>query len=257
MSAFNQVVAISNAKAGAGEAAARLLGAKGANLLLGTCATQSQVRQLAAEIRAAGGAAECKKVDVTCRASMENFIGTAYDRFGRLDVFIENTGWTPSLENNDQERLIDSKIKGILYGITAALSHMPPKAALHTISVATFGGNVLLPSVAVYFAAKLAVPQFSGTRSSEHWPEIRVTVISPRANPPPVVHNGSRPESAMTRKALRLMTVEVQTIAQDILHALNRRRGINVSHIGISKGRMLLSPVQRKQSTDTETYGAI
>ncbi len=90
----DKVVVITGASSGLGEAAARHLAACGATVVLGARRTD-RLETLVAKIVAAGGQALAVQTDVTDRAAVTNLVDTAVQRFGRIDVLINNAGIMP------------------------------------------------------------------------------------------------------------------------------------------------------------------
>ena len=107
--------------------------------------------------------------------------------YGRVDVMINNAGLMPQsplerLKVDDWDRMIDVNIKGVLYGIAAALPHMQRQKAGHIINVSSVAGHKVRPGGAVYAATKHAVRALSeGLRQEVKPYNIRTTVISPGA----------------------------------------------------------------------------
>ncbi|HBX55898.1 MAG TPA: oxidoreductase, partial [Pseudomonas sp.] len=87
----DKVILITGASSGIGEACARLLAEKGARLLLGARRTE-RLEQLVGEIRAAGGNADYRRLDVTSQADTQVFVDAALAQYGRVDVLINNAG---------------------------------------------------------------------------------------------------------------------------------------------------------------------
>ena len=80
-------------------------------------------------VRQSGGKAIGFATDVTKRAEVEALIRRAVDTFGRVDVLLNNAGIMPiapieALRVDEWDRQIDVNIKGLLYGVAAALPHM-------------------------------------------------------------------------------------------------------------------------------------
>lgn len=90
----DKVILITGASSGIGEACARLLAHKGARVLLGA-RRSDRLEALVGEIREAGGTAEFRRLDVTSRADTQAFVDFAVERFGRVDVLINNAGVMP------------------------------------------------------------------------------------------------------------------------------------------------------------------
>ncbi len=179
-----KVVVITGASSGLGEATARHLSALGATVVLGA-RRADRIDALAAEIVKAGGNAIAVATDVTDAAQVQRLVDAAVERFGRIDVMLNNAGLMPHspLERRkiaDWDRTIDVNIKGVLYGIAAALPPMQRQNSGHFINVSSVAGHKVRPAGAVYSATKTAVRVISeGLRQEVKRWNIRTTIISP------------------------------------------------------------------------------
>lgn len=180
----NKVVVITGASSGLGEAAARLLAENGAKLVLGARRID-RLQTLAGELDL--GEQAVLKTDVTDRAQVQRLVDHAVATHGRIDVLINNAGLMPSsmLENlhvDEWDRMIDVNLKGVLYGIAAALPHMKTQKSGHIINVASVAGHKVGPGGVVYAATKHGVRVISeGLRQEVKPYNIRSTIISPGA----------------------------------------------------------------------------
>ncbi len=86
-----KVVAITGASSGIGEATALLLAGRGAKIVLGA-RRADRLEALAARIAAAGGEAAYARTDVKRREDLESLVGLACERYGKLDVLVNNAG---------------------------------------------------------------------------------------------------------------------------------------------------------------------
>ena len=179
-----KVVVITGASSGLGEAAARFLAAQGAKLVLGARRVD-RLRALAAELKL--GEAAAMATDVTDAAQVKALVDGAVAAHGRIDVILNNAGLMPHspLERvtiDDWDRMIDVNLKGVLYGIAAALPHMTRQKSGHIINVSSVAGHKVRPGSAVYAATKAAVRMLSeGLRQEVKPYNIRTTIISPGA----------------------------------------------------------------------------
>lgn len=179
-----KVVVITGASSGLGEATARHLAADGAKLILGA-RRLDRLQALAAELGLPASAAV--QTDVTDSAQVQRLVEAAVTAHGRIDVLINNAGLMPQslLERGkieDWSRMIDVNIKGVLYGIAAALPHMTAQKSGHIINVSSVAGHKVRAGGAVYSATKHAVRVISeGLRQEVKPYNIRTTVISPGA----------------------------------------------------------------------------
>lgn len=181
-----KVVVITGASSGLGEAAARLLSAEGATVVLGARRSE-RIQALAAELGKRDGKALALQTDVTDYDQVKRLVDAAVEKFGRIDVMLNNAGLMPHsplerLKIDDWNRTIDVNIKGVLYGIAAALPHMKQAKCGHIINVSSVAGHKVTPGGAVYSATKHAVRVLSeGLRMEVKPYNIRTTVISPGA----------------------------------------------------------------------------
>jgi NADP-dependent 3-hydroxy acid dehydrogenase YdfG len=181
-----KVVVITGASSGLGEAAARHLAAQGAKVVLGA-RRADRLEALVGEIVASGGKARAVKVDVTNRAEVADLVDTAVRTFGRIDVLLNNAGIMPlspleSLKVDEWDQMIDVNVKGVLYGIAAALPHMKRQRSGQVITTASVAGHVVFPASSVYSGTKFAVRAIcEGFRQEVKDYNIRSTILSPGA----------------------------------------------------------------------------
>jgi NADP-dependent 3-hydroxy acid dehydrogenase YdfG len=179
-----KVIVITGASSGLGEAAARRLAKDGAKLVLGA-RRLDRLTALAAELGL--GPAAAVETDVTQKAQVRHLVDHAVEIHGRIDVLINNAGLMPlsPLERgktDDWDRMIDVNIKGVLYGIAAALPHMTAQKSGHIINVSSVAGHKVRPGSAVYSATKHAVRALTEGLRQEMKPYgLRTTIISPGA----------------------------------------------------------------------------
>ncbi len=182
----HKVVVITGASSGLGEAAARYLAAQGASLVLGA-RRADRIESLADELNRAGGKALAVATDVTDHTQVKALVDAAVQTYGRIDVMINNAGLMPHaplerLKIDEWDRMIDVNIKGVLYGIAAALPYMKEQKSGHIINVSSVAGHKVTPAGAVYSATKHAVRALSeGLRQEVKPYRLRTTVISPGA----------------------------------------------------------------------------
>ena len=181
-----KVVVITGGSSGLGEAAARHLSAAGATIVLGARRVE-RMQALTSELAAEGRKAAFLATDVTDRAQVGKLVDLAVEKFGRIDVMLNNAGLMPSsplerLKVDDWERMVDVNIKGVLYGIAAALPHMRRQKSGHFVNVSSVAGHKVRAGGAVYAATKHAVRALTeGLRQEVKPYNLRTTIISPGA----------------------------------------------------------------------------
>jgi len=181
-----KVIVITGASSGLGESAARHLAQNGATVVLGA-RRKDRIEALANEIIANGGKALAVVTDVTSSDQVKSLVDTAVSKYGRVDVMINNAGLMQQsplerLKINEWDNMIDVNIKGVLYGIAAALPHMKKQKSGHIINVSSVAGHKVTPAGSVYCATKHAVRAISeGLRGEVKPYNLRTTIISPGA----------------------------------------------------------------------------
>lgn len=181
-----KVIVITGASSGMGAAAARHLAAKGASVVVGA-RRADKLDALIAEISAQGGKAVSVATDVTKREDLQKLVDTAVATYGRIDVLINNAGIMPlspleRLKVDEWDQMIDVNLKGVLYGIAAALPYMKEQKSGHIINLSSVAGHKLFGGSAVYSATKFGVRAISeGLRQEVKPYNIRTTIISPGA----------------------------------------------------------------------------
>jgi NADP-dependent 3-hydroxy acid dehydrogenase YdfG len=183
MSANEKVVVITGASSGIGEATGLLLAERGARVILGA-RREDRLETIRGNIRAAGGVAEIHFLDVTRRDSVDDFLKFAKATYGRVDVMVNNAGIMPlsplsQLKVDEWERMVDVNIKGVLYGIAAALPFFIQQGAGHFVNISSIAGLVVFPGSAVYSGTKFAVRAISEGLRMENIPGVRSTVVCP------------------------------------------------------------------------------
>ncbi|MHB8886770.1 MAG: SDR family oxidoreductase [Methylovirgula sp.] len=230
-----KIVAITGASSGIGEATARLLAARGAKVFLGARRVD-KLKAIASDIGKAGGEADTQPVDVTKYEKVEDFVSSAQRRFGRLDVLINNAGLMP-LSLLDQgkiaewDAMIDVNIKGVLYGIAAALPIFRAQQSGHFINISSVAGHVVRPTMAVYSGTKYAVRAISEGLRQEVGDKLRVTIISPGAVESELAETISDPELKRQIETYRTIAIPADAIARAIAFAIEQPAEVDVNEI--------------------------
>jgi NADP-dependent 3-hydroxy acid dehydrogenase YdfG len=232
-----KVVVITGASSGLGEATARLLSAQGASLVLGARRVD-RLRSLADELTRSGGKAIAVTTDVTHCDQVKKLVDAAVQKYGRIDVIINNAGLMPQsllehLKIDEWDRMIDVNIKGVLYGIAAALPYMKQQKSGHIINVSSVAGHKVGPGSAVYAATKYAVRALSeGLRQEVKPYNIRTTVISPGAVATELPDSISEPDIAENiRKFYKAYAIPADSFARAVTFAMSQPGDVDVNEI--------------------------
>jgi NADP-dependent 3-hydroxy acid dehydrogenase YdfG len=232
-----KVVVITGASSGLGEATARLLSSQGASVVLGARRVD-RLKSLADELTQKGGKALAVATDVTNSDQVKSLVEASVQKFGRIDVMINNAGLMPlslieRLKIDDWNRMIDVNIKGVLYGIAAALPHMKKQKSGHIINVSSVAGHEVRPGSVVYSATKHAVRVISeGLRQEVKPYNIRTTVISPGAVATELPNSITEPDVAENiQKFYEEFAIPAESFAQAVLYAMSQPDEVDINEI--------------------------
>ena len=231
----NKVVAITGASSGIGEATALLLAERGAKSYRRAW-TRSPFGS-GRPYRAAGGDAAYAPTNVKRRDDVAALVRLACERYGKLDVFVNNAGVMPispldDLRVEDWEEMIDVNIKGVLYGIAAALPVFRTQEFGHFVNIASVAGLKTVPNMAVYSGTKFAVRAISEGLRQEAGDKLRVTIISPgmvRTNFAEGVTNQA--VKAQLEQSRDAFAMPADAIARAIAFAIEQPADVDVNEI--------------------------
>jgi NADP-dependent 3-hydroxy acid dehydrogenase YdfG len=232
-----KVVVITGASSGLGEATARLLSAEGATVVL-AARRSDRIESLAGELNSKGGQALAITTDVTNYDQVKKLVDVAAQEYGRIDVMLNNAGLMPHsplerVKIDDWDQMIDVNIKGVLYGIAAALPYMKEQKSGHFINVSSVAGHKIRPGGVVYAATKHAVRVISeGLRMEVKPYNIRTTVISPGAVATELI---DRITEYDIRESMRKMAEEIalpaETFARMVAFVISQPDEVDVNEI--------------------------
>jgi NADP-dependent 3-hydroxy acid dehydrogenase YdfG len=232
-----KVVVITGASSGLGEATARLLSAQGASVVLGA-RRADRIQSLADELTGRGGKALAIPTDVTHYDQVKRLVDAAVQTFWRIDVMLNNAGLMPQsplerLKIDEWNRMIDVNIKGVLYGIAAALPRFQEQKAGHFINVASVAGHRVGPGSVVYSATKHAVRVISeGLRQEVKPYNIRTTIISPGAVDTELPDSISDPETAKNVQGFyQQYAIPADSFARVVAFAMSQPDDVDINEI--------------------------
>ena len=167
----DKVIVITGASSGFGRGAAVRLAELSASVVI--AARRGDVLdQVVTEITAAGGTALAVPTDISDRAAVSRLAAAALERFGRIDVWVNNVGigalglfWDIPIE--DHARVIDVNLKGLIYGAHAALRQFRAQGAGILVNVGSIDSEVPLAYQASYASSKAAVLSLSRSLNEE------------------------------------------------------------------------------------------
>lgn len=232
----NKVVAITGASSGIGEAIAHHLAEKGAKLIIGA-RREYRLISVAKEIELKGGTVVPIIMDVTKKTDLQRMVDLAVDKFGKLDVLVSNAGLMPlsylhQCKTEEWDRMIDVNVKGVLYGIAAALPLFQKQNSGHFINITSVADRWVGPTSTVYSATKYAVRIISEGLRQETDQAIRVTIVAPGATESELPNTISDPE--LKKEAINLFRkdlIPASTIAEVVGYAIEQPSNVSVNEL--------------------------
>ncbi|TKK88853.1 SDR family NAD(P)-dependent oxidoreductase [Herbidospora galbida] len=184
------VALVTGASSGIGAATARALAEEGASVAL-VARRADRLDELAAEIRAAGGAATVVPADIADRVQAREAVGRVVEELGRLDTVVNNAGVclvgpAEAAPEHEWDRMLAVNVEGLLHVTRAALPHLvraaesSPRRVADLVTISSTAGRVARAGQAVYSLTKSGVNAFSESLRQELQPKrVRVGVVGP------------------------------------------------------------------------------
>jgi short-subunit dehydrogenase len=224
----DRVIVITGASSGVGRATAEALARSGARLVL-AARGESALQEVAAQCRQAGAQVLVVRTDVTEVGALEHLNRTAIERFGRIDVWINNAGigavgafeTTPMAAH---EQVVATDLVGYMRGAHAVLPHFKARGRGTLINILSLGAWAPTPYAAAYSAAKFGLRGFTDALRGElgAWRDIHVCDVHPSfVDTPGMQHAGNYVGRALKPPP---GVVGVEAVARAIIDLIERPR---------------------------------
>lgn len=190
-----------------------------------------------ATIKHRSGEVTALRTDVTSRSDVEALVDKAMETYGKVDVMINNAGSgkispLDQLRVEEWEEMIDVNIKGVLYGIAAALPVFRTQGFGQFINTASTAAHKTVAGQSVYSATKYAVRAISEGLRQEVGETIRVTVISPGfVKTPFVEHISNEDVRNQLTTARDRMAISPQAIAEAMAFAISQPSNVDINEL--------------------------
>lgn len=231
------MVAITGASSGIGRAAALRLARRGARLAL--CArSEPALAEVAAKCEGVGTQTFWRGLDVADEEAVDAFAAAAVERFGRLDVWVNDAGviaYGPfeEIPADVFRQVIETNLLGQVHGARAALRHFRAQESGVLINMSSVWGRVSSPQVSPYIVSKNAVRAFSECLAGElvDAEDIHVATMAPQAVDTPIFEHAGNYTGRRVRPIPPVLDPE--EVARGIeMCAENPKREVNYGRSG-------------------------
>lgn len=241
----DKIALITGASSGIGYSTAIALAKEGSKIIAGARRIE-KLEELKKTIEGQGGEIIIQKLDVTKRGDCSNFVNIANEKFGKIDILINNAGIMPlsfikSLKIDEWDMMVDVNIKGVFYCTAAVIPFMLKNKSGHIVNMSSVAGRIVFPAGSVYCATKQAIAAFSeGLRQEfSQRSNIRVTCIEPGVVATELTDTITDTSlDAFLETVKKMEPLQPEDIANSILYALQTPSHVNVNEV-------LIRPVQQ------------
>jgi len=234
-----KVVAITGASAGIGKTIAIKLVENGVKVVLGARNTEI-LEKVVEEIKGNGGEAIFVKTDVSNKTDLVQLVNVAVAQYGKLDVIVNNAGVArlsriDELDTDGWDEMIDSNIKGTLYGMAAAIPVFKKQQSGHIINIISTSGIKIVPNQGVYAGTKNAVRTITEAFRQESDGSIRITGVSPGYIKTDFAVKSVNTDDMKTAasNAVAALAISPEAIANAVIYAISQPKDVEVGDIVI------------------------
>lgn len=262
-----KVIIITGGGSGFGAETAKLCAAKGGKVVIGDI-DEGRLKEVANEVKAAGGEIAYKQCDVTNYESVKALADFAVKTYGAIDVMDNNAGTMPLSYFCEHEKAmaawdqcIDINFKGVVYGISAVYDQMIKQGRGHIINISSTYGYHPVAGSGVYQATKIAVRYLTGSLRAENQGKIKTTIVNPTGVPTThlfdtvvsfdglygIVGNNSKafnenyknfvdgklPPEKTDSNSIKYWFISPKELAEQVVHAIDTPWGVDISEITV------------------------
>jgi len=182
MNLTNKTIIVTGSGRGIGKYIAKRLAAEGANIVV-TARTQEDIEKVTFKINSKGGSAISIRGDVARQNDVRNIITKAINKFGKVDILINNAGvgLRKSLLDTEEEEfneVMDVNVKGVFLFMKNIIPEMEKSGGL-IINISSGAGKTGIPTLSVYCASKFAVIGLTEAVAGEVSGNIKIVALCP------------------------------------------------------------------------------
>jgi len=237
-----KVVVITGASSGIGACIALTLAGQGVKVMLGA-RRKDKLEELAAKIKESNNHVEYSITDVTKSRDLVTLVQKAVDVFGRVDVIINNAGVSQlsridDLDIEGWDEMIDINLKGVLYGMAAAIPIFKQQKTGHIINIISTSGMKIVPMQGVYAGTKNAVRTIAEAFRQESNGEIRITGISPGVVKTDFADGIKNDQmKSVIKDNMEKLAISPVAIANAVIYAMEQPSDVEIGDIVIRPSR--------------------
>jgi len=234
----DKVALVTGASSGIGEATALALARAGARVAI-AARRRERLDGVAGRIADLRSESLVLEADLARPEEAESIVARTVDRWGRLDVLVNNAGVmllspVDRARVEDWRRMLDLNLLGLMAATRAALPHMRRQKDGHVVNISSTAGRVANPDASVYAATKFGVGAFSeALRREVYRDNIRVTIVEPGAVATELREHVPDPDTRerIDTWARSLRQLQSEDVAAAILYAVSQPPHVNVNEI--------------------------
>lgn len=179
-----RIAIVTGSSGGIGRGLAIGLAASGAQVAVNYKTNRTGAEETLTAIRQAGGKGELYQADIRLKRDFESMIDSVVHKFGGLDILVNNAARTrfgplSEVTEEDFADVVDSNLRGPLFGSAAAARHMARRGGGSIINISSCAARAMVPFHAVYTMAKGGLEALTRQLALELAPNIRVNAIAP------------------------------------------------------------------------------
>ena len=233
------VAVVTGASSGIGKAVAIELAKNGVKVVLAARRTE-ELDELTNQIKRNGGEATFVKTDVSDRADLVHVVNLAVETYAKLDVIVNNAGIArlsriDALDIDGWDEMIDINIKGVLYGMAAAIPIFKQQGFGHIVNIISTSGIKIVPTQGVYAGTKNAVRTIAEAFRQESDGSIRITGISPGYIKTDFAVKSVATDEMKTAAAVAVeqMAIAPEAVAHAVIYAISQPKEVEIGDIVI------------------------
>lgn len=178
---------VTGSAAGVGRATALELARRGASVVVNYSRSEAEARQTAADVEVLGAQALLVRADVSRDDEVREMVRQTVDRFGSVDVLVNNAAVTHFVSFRDLEglteemwdRILAVNVKGVFFCSRAVAPQMKQQGNGCIVNISSVAGIQAMGSSIAYCASKAAVINMTIAFARTLAPEVRVNCVAP------------------------------------------------------------------------------